>query len=65
MYRYNREELYERAWSTPMQKLAKEYGLSDVGLAKTCRKLCIPVPRRGYWEECPLHLRVTNQSGDG
>ena len=32
-----------------MQTLAKKYGISDVGLAKTCRKLSIPLPGRGYW----------------
>ena len=32
-----------------MQTLAKKYGISDVGLAKTCRKLFIPLPGRGYW----------------
>jgi hypothetical protein len=31
-----------------MQKLAKEFGLSDVGLAKPCRRHCIPLPGRGY-----------------
>lgn len=47
--RYNREDLYEQVWSQPMSKLAKSYGLSDVGLAKICRKLKIPVPARGFW----------------
>lgn len=47
--RYNREELYRKAWAIPMRKLAKEYGVSDVALAKTCRKLLVPVPGRGYW----------------
>ena len=46
---WNREELYEEVWSTPMQKLAGKYGISDVGLAKVCRKLEIPVPGRGHW----------------
>jgi hypothetical protein len=32
-----------------MQKLAKEYGVSDVALSKTCRKLLVPVPGRGFW----------------
>jgi len=32
-----------------MQKLAVKYGISDVGLAKVCRKLAIPLPGRGYW----------------
>lgn len=47
--RYQREVLYEQVWSTPMRCLAKEYGISDVGLAKVCRKLYIPLPGRGYW----------------
>jgi hypothetical protein len=29
--------------------LAKEYGLSNVGLGKACRRHDIPVPPRGYW----------------
>ena len=44
-----REELYERVWLTPIHRLAKEFGLSDVGLAKLCRRQQVPVPGRGYW----------------
>lgn len=44
-----REQLYEKVWSTPVQKLAKTYGLSDVGLAKICKKHRIPRPPLGYW----------------
>jgi hypothetical protein len=44
-----REELYEQVWATPMRQLAKEYQMSDSGLAKICRKLNIPRPGRGYW----------------
>jgi len=44
-----REELYEKVWSIPMQKLAVEFGFSDVGFAKLCRRHKIPVPPRGYW----------------
>jgi hypothetical protein len=47
--RYDRESLYEKVWTQPMQKLAKEFGISDVGLAKICRKLFVPLPGRGYW----------------
>ena len=32
-----------------MQRLAEKYGISDVGLAKVCRKLSIPRPGRGDW----------------
>ncbi|MEX0331496.1 MAG: hypothetical protein AB3N64_08755 [Puniceicoccaceae bacterium] len=45
----SRKSLYKRIWSTPITKLSKEYGLSDVGLAKICRKHDIPRPPRGYW----------------
>ncbi len=48
--RISREELYEQVWSQPMSKLAKNYELSDVGLAKICKKLEIPIPERGYWQ---------------
>ena len=44
-----RDELYEQVWSQPIIELAKQYGLSDVGLAKICRKLKVPLPGRGYW----------------
>lgn len=37
-----RKELYDRVWSEPMQRLSKEFGLSDVGLAKTCGRYAIP-----------------------
>lgn len=46
---WNREELYEKVWSKPVVKVAEEYGVSDVAIAKVCRKLSVPVPGRGYW----------------
>jgi hypothetical protein len=46
---YTRQELYDLVWSTPMVKFAKEFGLSDVGLRKTCVKHDIPTPPLGYW----------------
>ncbi len=47
--KYNREKLYEEVWAEPMLKVAARYGVSDVALAKTCRKFRVPVPGRGYW----------------
>ena len=44
-----RQELYDRVWAEPVDTLAKEYGLSNVGLGKACRRHGIPVPPRGYW----------------
>jgi hypothetical protein len=48
---YTREQLYEAVWSTPVTKLAAELGISDVGLAKTCRRLGVPRPPLGYWAQ--------------
>jgi len=47
--RYDREKIYEEIWSEPIQRVAKRYDISDVGLAKVCKKLKIPRPGRGYW----------------
>ncbi|HLY62803.1 MAG TPA: hypothetical protein VKV95_18825 [Terriglobia bacterium] len=55
---WNREKLYEEVWATPMQTLAYEYGLSDRGLAKICRRLEIPVPGRGYWAKKAVGQKV-------
>lgn len=44
-----RSELYEKVWASPMTKLAAELGISDVGLAKACRRHAVPAPPRGYW----------------
>src|SRR5262245_33698245 len=45
----SREDLYKLVWTEPIHKLSTEYCLSDVGLAKTCRRHNIPIPPRGYW----------------
>lgn len=44
-----REEFFDLVWTKPMVQLAKEFGLSDVGLAKACKRHNIPRPDRGYW----------------
>ena len=47
--RLTRQELYDQVWSNPLRQLAKEYGLSDVGLAKICRRNNVPLPPAGHW----------------
>jgi hypothetical protein len=49
--RYNRNVLYEQVWADSMLTVAKSYGVSNVGLAKICRRLRVPIPWRGYWEK--------------
>jgi len=44
-----REELHDLVWSTPILKLAEEFGLSDRGFAKICARHLVPTPPRGYW----------------
>jgi hypothetical protein len=49
VYSFTREELYDLVWSRPISKLAKELGVSDVGLAKACKRADVPLPGLGYW----------------
>jgi hypothetical protein len=44
----NRTDLYERVWSTPMVHLASEFGISNTGLSKICKRHNIPTPPKGY-----------------
>lgn len=46
---YDRNTLYEEVWAEAVDTVAKRYGVSGVALAKTCRKLKVPLPGRGYW----------------
>ncbi len=47
--RLTREQLYEKVWSAPTTQVAAEFGISDVALAKRCKKLNVPKPSLGYW----------------
>jgi integrase len=65
--RFSRSELYELVWSTPVSSVAAKFGVSDVGLAKTCRRAGIPLPERGYWAKLaagqPVQRRVLEPAG--
>jgi hypothetical protein len=68
--RISRQELYERVWATPMRRLATEFSLSDVGLAKLCHRHAIPTPPRGYWmksedERCALRRPLGGGTANG
>jgi integrase len=49
IHRLRREELHALVWSGPMRFLCKRFEISNVWLAKICRRNRIPVPPRGYW----------------
>src|ERR1700722_11800207 len=53
-----REELHHLVWSKPTRTAAKEFDLSDVGLAKICRKLGVKKPPRGYWAKVAAGARA-------
>lgn len=57
--RLTRKELYEKVWSEPIVKLAREYGFSDVWLAMICKRNNIPRPSRGYWARVQNGQRVS------
>jgi hypothetical protein len=65
----DRAQLYNLVWSEPIIKIAKRYGLSDVGLSKLCRRHNIPLPPRGYWAKLQAgkavqRLALPNNEGE-
>ncbi|WP_457811356.1 hypothetical protein [Sinorhizobium meliloti] len=44
-----------------MKKLAEKQGVSDVALAKTCRKHDVPLPPRGYWAKLQAGKKVSKE----
>jgi len=48
---FERQKLFDETWASPISKLAKQYGLSDVGLRKICLALDVPLPPRSYWQK--------------
>jgi hypothetical protein len=56
--RMDRATLFDIVWSKSRVQLAKEWGMADVGLAKACRRLQIPLPGRGYWAKTRAGKKV-------
>lgn len=46
-----RNQLYELIWSKSTSTLSREFGISDNGLRKICKKFNIPLPYLGYWSK--------------
>jgi len=60
-----RDELYTLVWAEPMTTLARQYGLSDRGLAKLCDRKGIPTPGRDYWAKLQSIHRQINKAPPG
>lgn len=57
----SRKQLYDIVWSKPMTQLAKEFGLSDNGLRKICKKYDIPMPKMGHWQKVQYGKKVSKE----
>lgn len=55
-----KETLEKMVWSIPTSQLAKQLGVSDVSIAKRCKKLGIAKPEKGYWRKIEC-LKNTDQ----
>jgi len=54
-----REDLYQLVWTKPTVEVGKILGVSDVAVAKKCKKLKVPKPPRGYWAKAHAGKKVT------
>ncbi|MCA9617285.1 MAG: hypothetical protein KC586_31200, partial [Myxococcales bacterium] len=54
----HRDEIYKQVWERPMRQIAQDYGISDVGLKKACRRLGVPTPPVGFWAKREAGKRV-------
>lgn len=61
LQKYSRDTLYMEVWEEPVKNLCKKYAISDVALAKVCKKLMVPLPGRGYWAKKRAGLRVKSR----
>ncbi|MCX7547780.1 hypothetical protein OS188_07435 [Xanthomarina sp. F1114] len=53
-----RKELYDLVWSKPITHIVKDYGFSDNGFRKICKKHNIPLPKAGYWMKLKFNKKV-------
>ncbi len=47
--RPSKEDLQKMIWETSVLEVSHKFGVSDVAIAKWCKKYGIPRPPRGYW----------------
>jgi hypothetical protein len=47
--KYDRRQVYEKVWETPIWQAAKLFGVRERALSVACIRLHIPTPPPGYW----------------
>jgi len=55
----SRKQLYARVWRQPITHIANEFGISDVGLRKACKRHRIPTPPAGHWAKAAYGKELT------
>lgn len=60
--RLSREAAMNLVWNEPIRTVARRYGISDVALAKVCRRHGIPLPPRGFWARARSGRAVSRPS---
>jgi len=55
---YDRQQLLDDIWSTPVTHLTQSYELSDAGLKKLCSRLQILTPPRGHWAKLKAGKKI-------
>lgn len=56
-FEISKSDLFSLVWSIPTTEVAKILGVSDVAVAKRCRRLNIPKPPRGYWAKIAAGIK--------
>lgn len=55
---FSREALYHMVWTAPVMEVAGRLGVTDVALAKLCRRAEVPTPPRGYWQRIEMGQQI-------
>ena len=55
---FTREALYHLVWTAPVMEVATRLGVTDVALAKLCRRAGVPTPPRGYWQRIEMGQQI-------
>src|SRR5205809_2758598 len=47
---FNRKELYEKIWSTPVKEFCDQIDIDPYSLERICGRLNVPMPERTHWK---------------
>ena len=56
---FSRQQLFDLVWSEPIKDVAPQFDISDVTLAKVCKRYDLLLPGRGYWAKRKAGKSVT------